>query len=207
MDIKTRFDNDDHYDGVNKIQYIVIHDTGNVTDSDEGNANYFCTGTRNASAHYFVDNDSITQIVRDVDGAFHCGDGKNAYGINNRNSLGIEMCRVNGVVTEITETNTLELVKLKMKEYGVPAERVVRHYDASRKNCPESFNLDGKWTRWSRFKAKLSKPAYQERYVRLFQIFYNEATKTSPQLKVDGEYGNLSQEAYKTLGRLLGGVY
>jgi GH24 family phage-related lysozyme (muramidase) len=54
---------------------------------------------------------------------------------------------------------------------------------------------------------KDTRPAYQERYVRLFQIFYNEATKTSPQLKVDGEYGNLSQEAYKTLGRLLGGVY
>jgi GH24 family phage-related lysozyme (muramidase) len=51
------------------------------------------------------------------------------------------------------------------------------------------------------------RPAYQERYVRLFQEFYNEATKTSPQLTVDGEYGNLSQEAYKTLGRLLGGVY
>lgn len=53
----------------------------------------------------------------------------------------------------------------------------------------------------------ITKPSYQERYVKLFQAFYNEATKTTPQLTVDGDYGNLSQEAYKTLGKLLGGTY
>lgn len=156
MLIKTRLDNDDHYDGVNKIEYIVIHDTGNGTDSDEANANYFVTGKRNASAHYFIDDDSRTQVVRDGDGAWHCGDGANKYGINNRNSLGIEQCRVNGVVTAKTEANTIELVRQKMKEHNVPLSRVVRHYDASRKNCPASYNLDGKWTRWVAFKTKLA---------------------------------------------------
>ena len=155
--IKQRFDPDDHYNGTNKIQFIVIHDTGNVTDSDEGNANYFCTGTRNASAHYFVDDDSITQVVRDTDGAFHCGDGHGQYGITNNNSLSIEMCRVNGVVTAKTEANCLDLVRIKMALYKVPLIKIVRHYDASRKNCPSSFNLDNKWTRWINFKAKIGK--------------------------------------------------
>lgn len=158
LPIKQRLDNNDHYDGGNNIQYIVIHDTGNTTDSDEGNANYFCTGARGASAHYFVDDDSITQVVLDSDCSWHCGDGHNAYGIGNRNSLGIEQCRVNGVVTATTEANTIELVKFLMAKYNVPVDRVVRHYDASRKNCPASFNLDGKWTRWFEFKSRLVAP-------------------------------------------------
>jgi len=65
VEIKQRLDSDDHYSNQNKVEYLVIHDTGNANDSDEGNANYFCTGTRNASAHYFVDDDSITQVVLD----------------------------------------------------------------------------------------------------------------------------------------------
>lgn len=153
--IKQRLDNDDHYTGGNTKEYLVIHDTGNATDSDEGNANYFCTGSRGASAHYFVDDNSITQVVKDEDCSWHCGDGGNKYGIRNRNSIGIEQCRVNGVVTEKTMQNTLDLVVMLMKKYGIPEEKVVRHYDASRKNCPASFNLDGKWTRWFDFKAKL----------------------------------------------------
>lgn len=155
VQIKVRLDNDDHYKGGNKVEYIVIHDTGNKTDSDEGNANYFCTGSRNASAHYFVDDDSITQVVDDKNGAWHCGDGNNRYGIHNRNSIAIEQCRVNGVVTATTEKNTLDLVVMLMKKYNVPLDKVVRHYDASRKNCPSSFNLDKKWTRWYAFKDKL----------------------------------------------------
>lgn len=153
--IKTRLDNDDHYDGGNTKEYIVVHDTGNKTDSDEGNANYFCTGSRGASAHYFVDDDSITQVVQDNDCSWHCGDGGMKYGIGNRNSIGIEQCRVNGVVTAKTQANTLDLIVMLMKKYGIPESKVVRHYDASRKNCPASFNLDGKWTRWTQFKTEL----------------------------------------------------
>jgi N-acetylmuramoyl-L-alanine amidase len=52
-----------------------------------------------------------------------------------------------------------------------------------------------------------TRPPYQERYVKLFQAFYNEATKCDPQLKVDGDYGVKSQDAYKILGTLLSGVY
>jgi N-acetylmuramoyl-L-alanine amidase len=154
LPIKRQLDPDDHYDGGNTHEYIVIHDTGNATDSDEGNANFFCTGSRGASAHYFVDNDSITQVVDDNDCSWHCGDGHGAYGITNTNSIGIEMCRVNYKVTSITEDNTIELVKFLMAKYNVPIEKVVRHYDASRKNCPSSLSADN-WARWWAFKEKL----------------------------------------------------
>lgn len=85
-------------------------------------------------------------------------DGYGKYGITNQNSIGVEMCLPSGTVTAKTEQNTLELVKYLMAKYNVPADKVVRHYDASRKNCPAQFNKDGKWTRWNAFKAKLTTP-------------------------------------------------
>lgn len=65
------------------------------------------------------------------------------------------MCRVNGTVTAKTEDNTVELVKYLMGKY--PKAKVVRHYDASRKNCPASFSANN-WTRWTSFLAKLTTP-------------------------------------------------
>lgn len=160
VEIKVRLDNDDHYKGGNTKEYIVVHDTGNRTDSDEGNANYFCTGKRNASAHYFVDDDSITQVVLDDDCSFHCGDGNGKYGITNKNSIGIELCRVNNNTTEITKNNAIDLIRMLMNKYNIPIEKVVRHYDASRKMCPSSMSANN-WAKWYEFKAKLSQPSQQ----------------------------------------------
>lgn len=154
VQIKKRLDNDDHC-GCNDPFYLTVHDTGNYTDSDEGNANFFCTGTRDASAHYFVDDDSITQLVEDYNGAYHCGDGGGIYGITNHNSIGIEMCRVEGTTTQTTRDNTIELIAILMKRHNIPISRVVRHYDASRKNCPASLNYNN-WQGWTDFKNRLN---------------------------------------------------
>jgi len=153
--IKQQLDPDDHYDGENNIEYIIVHGTGNKTDTDEGNANYFCTGSRNASAHDFVDDDSITQLVLDINGAWSVGDGANKYGINNHNSLNIEMCCTDFKYSLATQENTIELIRQKMKEHNVPIENVVRHYDASRKNCPSGFS-DNNWAEWFAFKARIA---------------------------------------------------
>ena len=58
---------------VSKIKYIVIHYTGNDGDSDESNAKYFKNNIVKASAHYFVDDDSITQAVPDNYSAYAVG--------------------------------------------------------------------------------------------------------------------------------------
>ncbi|WP_071131381.1 N-acetylmuramoyl-L-alanine amidase [Enterococcus timonensis] len=151
-----------NFNNSNSVKYIVVHDVG-AQSTAKNNVDYFFGGNRNASAHYFVDDSSIWQSVEESHGAWHCGDGHGKYGITNSNSIGIEMCLPSGAVTEKTEANTLELVKHLQSKYGVDNAHVVRHYDASRKNCPAQFNLDGKWTRWNAFKAKLagtpSKPA------------------------------------------------
>ena len=138
----------------NSIKYIVLHYTGNKQDSALGNANYFNGGDRNASAHYFVDNNSIYQVVEESNAAWSVGDGYGRYGITNYNSINIEMCTSgNYNVSDQTENNVVELVKTLMAKYGVSIDRVVRHYDASRKVCPNWS--DNNWSRWSNFKSKL----------------------------------------------------
>ncbi|GCF92518.1 hypothetical protein NRIC_04090 [Enterococcus florum] len=154
LPIQRRISAYNHYN-YNSTTYIIIHDVG-TRSTAKNNVDYFFGGERYASAHYFVDDTSIWQSVEDFHGAYHVGDGNGIYGISNVNSIGIEMCLPTGVVTAQTEQNTIELTKYLMKKYNIPISRVVRHYDASRKNCPAQFNLDGKWTRWNVFKAKLA---------------------------------------------------
>ena len=153
-----------NHSGVNNIQYIVIHYTGNRGDTAKNNADYFYGGDRQASAHYFVDDNSIWQVVEDFCGAWHVGDGGGKYGITNRNSIGIEQCCMsNGEISEKTENNCIELVKYLMKKYNIDINHVVRHYDASRKICPNwSAN---NWARWNEFKNKVQngiKPKFEE---------------------------------------------
>ncbi len=139
----------------NSIKYITLHYTGNKGDTAKNNVDYFYGGDRSASAHYFVDDNSIWQSVEDYNSAWAVGDGKGAYGITNQNSISIEMCcNSSGVISEKTETNALELVKYLMSKYNISISNIVRHYDASRKICP-NWSADN-WSRWITFKNKLN---------------------------------------------------
>ena len=60
--------------GGNSIKYIVVHYTAGNGDTAMNNAQYFHNNSGlQASAHYFVDEHSVVQSVRDTDGAWHCG--------------------------------------------------------------------------------------------------------------------------------------
>lgn len=139
----------------NPIKYIVLHYTGNKGDTAKNNATYFNGGDRNASAHYFVDDNEIIQVVEDNNAAWAVGDGNGAYGITNKNSISIEMCcNSNGIVSEKTELRALELTKSLQLKYNISNSNVVRHYDASRKTCPNWSQNN--WSRWVNFKNKLN---------------------------------------------------
>ena len=128
-----------------KNQYIVVHYTGNKTDTASANANYFYSVNRGASAHYFVDDTEIYQVVEDKNAAWHVGvnyGNKNLFGkCTNQNSIGIEMTSKNGKISTATFNNTVALIKKLMKKYDIDADHVVRHYDVCSKNCPG-------WTGW-----------------------------------------------------------
>ena len=150
-----------------KIKYIVIHYTGNDGDTDEGNATYFKNNVVSASAHYFVDDDSITQSVPDNFIAWAVGGtkwkdcaatgGGTMYGkITNANSISVEMCdtKKDGRLQASDQTmeNTVTLVKSLMKKYNIDVNGVYRHFDVTGKHCPSYFMNAAAW---DAFKAKL----------------------------------------------------
>jgi N-acetylmuramoyl-L-alanine amidase CwlA len=141
------------------IKYIVIHYVGAVS-SAKANANYFKNTYRGASAHYFVDEKDIYQVVEDKDVAWHVG-AKYYKHLNcrNSNSIGIEMCCFNNNgkldISENVVNRTAELTKELMKKYNIPVQNVLRHYDVTGKNCPAPFVANS--TRWTNFLNKLVK--------------------------------------------------
>lgn len=139
----------------NSIKYIVIHDTGNENPTATAMAhfNYFDSRYVGASAHYFVDEKEILQIIEDLNTSWHCGDGKGKYGITNQNSIGIEIC-INDGNYAMEINRTVELTKYLMNKYNIPIENVVRHYDASRKLCPAKLSSNN-WKAWFEFKELL----------------------------------------------------
>lgn len=166
MKIKKHLSSKNNYGAVrhiSSIKYIVIHYTANDGDSDENNGKYFANNSVNASAHYFVDSDSITQTVPDNYIAWHCGGSKyKDTACRNANSIGIEICDdvKNGFIypSEKTIENTLKLTKALMKKYNIPLSNVIRHYDVTGKYCPMYWVNDDKWKNefWNKLRTYLT---------------------------------------------------
>ena len=127
-----------------KKDWIVIHYVG-AESTAYNNARYFEKEYRGASAHYFVDEYSIWQVVEDKDNAWHVGGAKVYYNeARNNNSIGIEMCckKRDGkwYIEPLTIKNTIELTKMLCKKYGInPKTNVTTHYLTTHKICPEPF--------------------------------------------------------------------
>lgn len=146
-----------HSDRVQAIKYIVIHDTGNTAKgaNAQANFNYFDTADRGSSADFFVDDKQTLQANNYYKYyTWHCGDGKGKYGITNANSIGIEICINSDSNYADAVKNTVKLVKALMAELHIPISNVVRHYDASRKNCPRTMSINN-WGLWLNFLKEL----------------------------------------------------
>lgn len=144
-----------------KILYIVIHDTGNSR-RGAGALNhylYFNGGVRWSSAHYFIDDKMIVETVPINRAAWHVGDGKGKYGVKNDNSVGIEICINQDSDYKLAFDKTVELTRYLMKKLGIPHDRIIRHYDASRKICPMSMSANN-WKLWEDFKKALTNPSH-----------------------------------------------
>ena len=167
---------------VNVPKYIVVHYTGNKrVDTALNNVLYMNRVGENAggSAHYYVDDTSIYQLLEDNWDSWSVGDdngyGRFAFGINNNNQISIEMCCTSGNyrVSDKTQENCAQLVAHLLKKHGLGLDRIRRHYDASRKSCPAQFcpyntyypYNDGE-SNWAKFKQKVAK-------------YYNGGTQTS----------------------------
>lgn len=176
-----------------RILYIAIHDTLNPKKGANAEAHfkYFNGGNRNSSADFFVDDKTILQVNDYTKYAtWQVGDGKGKYGITNQNSIGIEICINADGDYEKAFLNAVELTKYLMKELNIPADRVIRHYDASRKNCPASMR-DDDWAKWKEFKKLITESG------ELTMSQYEELKKEIDTLK----------EENKNLKAIIGSVY
>ncbi len=217
MNIKTNLANRKNYGGTRStgsIKYIVVHYTGNDGDTDENNGKYFKTNIVQASAHYFVDDDSITQSVPDNHIAWHCGAKKykHAY-CRNANSIGVELCDDvrNGVVypSEKTIENALELVEHLMQKYSIPKANVIRHYDVSGKLCPAYWcgtkDKDTKWKTafWSRLGASsVTKKTTQQIAREVIQGKWGNGSERKKKLTAAGyDYNEVQSIVNKILGK------
>ena len=169
-----------------EIKYLAIHFTAGSS-SKAGSAksvkNVF--ESRKASADFAVDDQDLVQFNPDLKN-YYCwavGDGNGKYGVTNKNSISIEICsslkkgtsaavpnHSGWYFTDAALQNAVKLSKYLMKKYNIPIDRVIRHYDASRKSCPglvgwndgTLYKEDGSKTKeknnsneWIKFKKKL----------------------------------------------------
>ncbi len=136
------------------IVYIVIHDTDN-TDKGANAQNhfiYFNTGNRKSSADIFVDENEILQINDFYNYyTWHCGDGGAESKIRNINSVAVEICVNKDGNYKKAVNHAVDITKQLMQELDVDIDHVVRHKDASGKDCPHSMSEKD----WENFKKRL----------------------------------------------------
>ncbi|MCI8880322.1 MAG: N-acetylmuramoyl-L-alanine amidase [Clostridiaceae bacterium] len=148
------------------IAYLVLHYTGNRGDTAKNNADYFAREVTGTSAHYFVDENEVWQSVPDGHAAWHCGT-KGAYyhpACRNANSIGVEVCMLDkhGKLRQGSVDRAAALVRELMQRYGIPADRVVRHYDVTHKDCPAPMVQNP--ALWREFQAKLTQEDDEMKY-------------------------------------------
>ena len=157
MEIKRNLTNINRtpYNKKRDIKFLVMHYFGAFGTAKE-NTKYFKDIYREASAHYFVDENEIWQCVEDNDIAWHCGDDHKHDGpykgiCTNLNSISIEM-RPNKInksrviasdrdwyfEEEVIE-NSIKLARYLLDKHNVPYDNIIRHYDVTSKLCPRPF--------------------------------------------------------------------
>ena len=82
---------------INTVRFIVSHDTGNPGSTAYGNRNYFDRQQPSASAHTFIDDKYILEIIPLTEIAYHVRSNVTAdnrlYGANaNSAAIGVELC-------------------------------------------------------------------------------------------------------------------
>ena len=173
--IKDALTSCNHSKGGCRPKYIVVHYFG-ALGTAASVAEWFRNPQARASAHYAVDEGNVIyRCVKEADIAWHCGDGQKHPECRNWNSIGVEVrprkvnkARLGAYDTdwyfdEATLENAVWLIRRLMKQYNIPAENVIRHYDVSGKMCPRPFvgddinthyNTSGN-VQWARFKERI----------------------------------------------------
>ena len=131
---------------LDKVLYLVLHDTGNIGSTARGNANYYNQSAyeQQASAHFFVDDKEIIQVIPTNEKAWHVrylvGIDKQMYGVSaNDASLGIEFCYGGAIGSQASYNNYVDLISTLCKQFNLdPKTKLTAHatLDPERRTDP-----------------------------------------------------------------------
>lgn len=127
-------------------EYITIHNTANKA-SANNEIKYMIDNNKQVSFHFAVDDIEVVQGLLLNRNGWHAGDG--SKGIGNRKSIGIEICHSTGDVDKFkkSEEKSAVFVAQLLKERSWGIEKVKKHQDWSKKNCPHK-TLELGWQRY-----------------------------------------------------------
>ena len=161
MNINREFLSQRNINGTgNPCKYIVIHETDNYNKGANARTHAKAQHDGNfsdMSVHYYCGSDGIYQAAEHTCKCWHVGrtyvSNPNNPDCTNNNSIGIEICVNSDGDYAAARQNAIELVKYLLQTTGIPADRVIRHYDAKGKYCPRKM-MDNP-SLWSDFKVQI----------------------------------------------------
>lgn len=160
------------YPGKNNPLYIVIHETDNWNEGAGArrHASAQAAGHLSTSVHYYSGSDGVYQAAEHSDGTYSIGREYDKHhkvkNADNRNTINLEICVNADGDYNTARANAILLTKYLMQTTGIPADRVIRHFDAKGKYCPRRMLDDP--ALWEDFKAQIGhtftgpSPALQE---------------------------------------------
>jgi len=145
---------------LNGVKFIVAHDTGNPGSTALQNANYYTSTPNEAevSAHAFVDDTGVIEVVPDSEKAWHVRytetiDNILFGGDANDYALGIELCYGGKIDNIAAYRNYVEYIASKCIKFGLKSNNIAGHFQldpARRKDPITALNTIGKT--WDQFK-------------------------------------------------------
>lgn len=138
---------------MSKVTGVVVHWTANEGKNAHAmaNRNYFQNTTRAASCHLLVDDEMMVEALPWRKGvaemAYHVGAKVYKSGIlaklkttyPNDCTIGLEICVNSDGNFAQTYQNSVNVTAMMLKEHGLGAGQLYRHYDITGKNCPSFF--------------------------------------------------------------------
>jgi N-acetylmuramoyl-L-alanine amidase len=134
-----------------KPQFLTIHSTGNPSSTARNERGWLTnpSNNRTASWHIVVDEREAIEAIPLNEVAFHAG-----TAAGNNTSIGLEICESGN--REKTLAHAAEVAASILKKYGWGVDRLRRHYDWSKKNCPRILSANN-WAGWTQFKKEVEK--------------------------------------------------
>lgn len=133
-------------------QYLTVHSTSNETSTAQNERDNLnrSNNTTSTGFHIVVDDKEAIECIPLNMVAYHAGDGTNGTG--NTLSIGMEICESGDRAKTLQNAVEVAAKILYEKDWGI--ERLKRHYDWSKKNCPRILNYNN-WQGWNEFKSRV----------------------------------------------------